>query len=109
MLRKIELYLKPSRLNSLQDLLIKRNIDGMSVLEAKGFGLDSKLDKGGKRLIEDRLKVEIVCREEIVDDVIKGIKSLVTKNELGYGKIFVIPVEDAIRVSTREFGEKAVV
>ena len=107
MLRKIECYLMPSKLENLRDLLMRLGIEGMSVLEARGFGTRSKV-KNGKPQFEDRIRVDIVVDEKVVDSVINEIKNLAGEGNIGAGKIFVIPVEDAIRLSTREHGKSAI-
>lgn len=106
MLRKIECYLMPSNLEKLRDLLIKLGIEGMSVTDVRGFGTRSKT-KNGVPQFEERSKVDIVVDERVVDTVINGIKGLVGEGTIGAGKIFVMPVEDAIRLSTREHGKAA--
>jgi nitrogen regulatory protein P-II 1 len=79
----------------------------MSVLEARGFGTRSTLKEGVPQF-EDRVKVEIVVHENEVEDVLVGIKDLAGAGEIGAGKVFVIPVEDALRLSTREHGRSAI-
>ena len=106
MLRKVECFLTPSKLEPLRDLLVKQKIEGMSVLQAQGFGTRSKV-KNGTPQFEDRVKVEIVLHEDKVDEVLMGLKRLATAGELGAGKVFVLPVEDALRLSTREHGRSA--
>ena len=107
MLRKIEAFLTPSKLDPLRELLLKRRIEGMSVLQAQGWGQRSKL-RDGKPQFEERVKVEIVLDEDQVDSLIRDIQNLAGAGNLGSGKIFVIPVEDAVRLSTRESGKSAV-
>ena len=107
MLRKIEAFLTPSKLDPLRELLLKRGIEGMSVIQAQGWGTRSKV-KNGKPQFEERVKVEIVLDEDLVDPLIRGIQELAGKGNLGSGKVFVIPVEDAVRLSTRESGKSAV-
>ena len=107
MLRKIEAFLTPSKLEPLRELLLKRNVEGMSVMQAQGWGTRSKM-RNGKPQFEDRVKVEIVLAEADVDDLIRGIQELAGSGNIGSGKIFVIPVEDAVRLSTREAGKSAV-
>ncbi len=107
MLRKIECYLKPSGLDGLRDLAIKMGIEGMSVTQVRGFGTHSNI-KGGTPQFEDRVKVDIVVDEDVVDDVLHGIKLLAGEGNLGAGKIFVIPVEDAVRLSTQEHGKSSI-
>jgi nitrogen regulatory protein PII len=107
MLRKVEAYLTPSKLDALRDLLVKLKIEGMSVMQAQGFGTRSRV-KNGAPQIEDRIKVEIVVDESKIDGVLRGIQALAGDGQIGAGKVFVIPVEDAVRLSTRESGKSAV-
>jgi nitrogen regulatory protein P-II 1 len=107
MLRKLEAFLTPSKLDSLRELLLKRGIEGMSVIQAQGWGTRSKV-KNGKPQFEERVKVEIVLDEGDVDSLIRDIQELAGSGNIGAGKIFVIPVEDAVRLSTREAGKSAV-
>ena len=107
MLRKIEAFLTPSKLEPLRELLLKSQVEGMSVIQGQGWGTRSKV-KNGKPQFEERVKVEIVLDEGDVDSLIRGIQDLAGAGNLGSGKIFVIPVEDAVRLSTREAGKSAV-
>lgn len=107
MLRKIEAFLTPSKLDPLRELLLKRQIEGMSVLQAQGWGTRSKM-KNGKPQFEERVKVEIVLDEDQVDSLIRDIQDLAGSGNIGSGKIFVVPVEDAVRLSTRESGKSAI-
>ena len=106
MLRKIECYLKPSNLEKLRDLLIRMGIEGMSVSDVQGFGTRSRMVKG-KPQFEARKRIDIVVDERVVDNVINEIKNLAGEGAIGAGIIFVVPVEDAIRLSTREHGKSA--
>ena len=107
MLRKLEAFLTPSKLEPLREVLLKRGIEGMSVIQAQGWGTRSKV-RNGKPQFEERVKVEIVLDEDQVDALIRDIQDLAGAGNLGAGKIFVIPVEDAVRLSTRESGKSAV-
>ncbi len=112
MLKKIECFLNPSRLDKVKDELVKIGIDGMSVSEVKGFGRQrgylegEKINKAVKFL--PKIKVEIVVDEEMVDKVIDFIKELCAAKTIGAGKIFVLPVEDAVRIRTAEVGKSAI-
>lgn len=108
MLRKIECFLNPSSLEPLRDILVKNGIEGMSFAEVQGFGLRSKKDKSGKPVLERRIKVEIVTPERRVEEILREIKNLAGEGHIGQGILFVVPVEDALRVSTREVGVSAV-
>lgn len=107
MLRKIECFLTPSKLDKMRDLLIDRGVGGMSVTQAQGFGSRSEV-RNGVPQFEERVKVEIVVHENEVDEILRGIKDLAGTGEIGAGKVFVLPVEDAVRLSTREQGRSAI-
>lgn len=107
MLRKIECFLTPSKVEKIRDMLIRKNVDGMSLTQAQGFGTRSKV-KNGVPQFEERVKVEIVVDEMVVDDIVREIKDLAGTGTIGAGKIFIIPVEDAVRLSTSEQGRSAV-
>lgn len=109
MLRKIECFLIPSKLDRIRDLVVEKGLGGMSVTSAQGFGSHSVAKtKKGKPEFEEHIKVEIVVPESAVEEIISDIKKLAGAGEIGAGKIFVIPVEDAIRLSTRESGRSAI-
>jgi nitrogen regulatory protein PII len=108
MLRKLECLLLEPQLEGLRDVLAERGVEGMTVSEARGIGTRSK-KSGGKAQFQKRVKVEIVLEESIVDETVRQIKKLVGSGRMGAGMIFVIPVEDAIRLATREAGKHAIV
>lgn len=112
MLKKVECFMNPSRLDELKDDLIKAGVEGMSVLAAKGFGRQHGYSENeepaeGVKFL-DKLKLEIVVDEEMVDDVIGILRKLAGVKAIGAGKIFVVPVEDAMRISTAESGKRAI-
>ncbi len=106
-MKKIECYLMPSKIEKIRDMLIEKGIEGMSVFDAKGFGTRSKTRNGVPQL-EDRTKLEIVVDENVVDDIINAIRDLAGAGTIGAGMIFVLPVEDAVRLSTKERGKSAI-
>lgn len=108
MLRKIEAFLVPSKIDPLQDFLLKKGVEGMSIIDAHGVGVRSKKDKKGRPQMEKRIKVEIVVGEDRVDEILAGIKDLAAGANIGAGMVFVVPVEDAVRLSTREVGKSAI-
>jgi len=112
MLRKIECFIQPTKLDEIKDALFEEGVDGMSISEVKGFGKQRGYSNGGKinRQVKflTKIKLEIVVEEEIVDSVINKIVRLVKTDKIGSGKIFVIPVEDAIRIRTEESGKSAI-
>jgi nitrogen regulatory protein P-II 1 len=116
MLRKIECYIQPFKLEALTNALVELGVDGMSVTEIKGFGRQrgrlpdeepsEALAKGIR--FRPKLKIEIVVSEEMVDVVVNVIVKLARTGTIGSGKVFVVPVEDAIRVGTGEVGHPAI-
>jgi nitrogen regulatory protein P-II 1 len=112
MLRKIECYIQPSKLDEIKNALIVAGVDGMSVSEVQGFGrqrgqLNGEApDKEVK--FRPKTKLEIVVDEEIVDDITKLIVKLARTGKIGAGKIFILPVEDAVRIRTSESGKSAI-
>jgi len=112
MLRKIECFIQPSKLDKIKDALIEAGVDGMSVSEVEGFGRQrGRLngDASSKEVsFRKKTKIEIVVDEEIVDEVTSLIVKLARTGKIGAGKVFVIPVEDAIRIRTSEAGKAAI-
>lgn len=112
MLKKIECFLQPSKLDEIKDELVRTGVGGMSVSQVKGFGTqrgyleDEKVNKKVKFL--SKVKVEMVVDEEIVEKVIRTIRRLCLTKTIGAGKIFIIPVEDAVRIRTAEVGKSAI-
>jgi len=111
MLKKIECFIQPSRLDGLRDALVEMGVGGMSVIEARGFGRQRGFSEGEKPADSVRFlpktKLEIVVEEEQVEEVISLIQRNARTGAIGAGKIFVLPVEDAVRVSTSESGRRA--
>jgi len=107
MLRKIECYLSRDSKAHFLEILSKHRLDGMTAWEVTGF---TNLDAGSGITpeTEERLKMEVVVDEGIVEDILRDLKLGFNTGTGGEGKIFVIPVEDAIRLSTRETGRSAV-
>ena len=119
MLRKIECYIQPFKLEPLTHALVEIGVEGISVTEVKGIGrqlgalAEQVQNSGGGEMKADiqfrpKLKLEIVVSEEIVDDVVKHIVKLARTGTIGAGKVFVVPVEDAIRIGTGEVGYAAI-
>lgn len=112
MLKKIECFIQPFKLDDIKDALIEAGAEGITITEVKGFGMQrgfvkgEKPDKSVKFL--PKIKMEIVVDEEKVDRLTKTIVDLAKTGEFGAGKIFVLPVEDAIRIRTSEAGISAI-
>jgi len=113
MLKKIECYIQPYKLENLKDALIEAGVEGMSISKVKGFGKqrgyteDEVPNKEIKLL--PKVKLEIVVDEKIVEDVARLVIKLAHTGKIGSGKIFILPVEDAIRIRTSESGISALI
>jgi len=112
MLRKIECYIQPTKLDKVKDGLIDAGIEGMSVTEVLGFGkqrgyLAGEVPNKKVKLLP-KIKLEIVVGEEEVEKITTAIIRLAGTGKIGSGKIFVLPVEDAVRIRTSESGISAI-
>jgi len=113
-LKKIECYIQPLKLEPLTNALVAHGVDGMSVTAIRGFGRQhghaaEDGDTNTSVQFRDKLKLEIVVPESEVTDVVDLIVKLARTGSVGSGKVFVVPVEDAVRIGTGEVGYAAVV
>jgi len=111
--KKIEAIIKPGKLDEIKEALLAVNVHGMTVSEVRGFGSqEGKIEyfRGAKFKIDflPKIKIEIVCKEEVCDKIIDVIVENARTGEIGDGKIFVLPIEETIRIRTGEKGEDAV-
>jgi len=112
-MKKIEAIIRLNQFNNVKEALYSFNIHGMTVSEVYGCG-KQKWKKETYRGIESyvdllrKLKIEIVCHNESVEDIINIICENATTGDVGDGKIFVYNVEEVVRIRTRERGEKGV-
>ena len=112
MLKKIECIVQPFKLKEIKEGFREMAIDGMTITEVSGCGKQ----KGHLKNAENnesinflpKVKIEIVTEEEKVEDIIDVIQMLAKTGHIGAGKIFVLPVEDVIRVRTKERGRSAI-
>jgi len=112
-MKKIEAIIKPFKLDEVKDALSEIGIEGMTVTEVKGFGRQkgqTEIYRGSEYTVDflPKVKVEIVLSDEIADTAVEAIVKSAKTGKIGDGKIFVIPVLEAIRIRTEEVGEKAV-
>ncbi len=110
---KIECILRPGKLEEVKDALGKFGINGMTVTQVIGCGLQkgrTEVYRGAEYSINllPKVKVEIVIRDQDVNQVVNLIAQAARTGEIGDGKIFVYPVADAIRIRTGEKGESAI-
>ena len=112
-MKKIEAIIKPFKLDEVKDALNEIGIQGMTVTEVKGFGRQkghTELYRGAEYVVDfiPKIKIEIVTSDDLALKVVNVIEKSAKTGKIGDGKIFVYPVEDAIRIRTGERGESAV-
>ncbi len=112
-MKKIEAIIKPFKLDDVKEAISEIGNFGMTISEVKGFGRQkghTELYRGAEYVIDflPKIKIEIVVDDELVDKVVEAIASAARTGKVGDGKIFIIPVEDAIRIRTGERGEAAI-
>jgi len=112
-MKKIEAIIKPFKLEEVKDALAEVGVVGMSVSEVKGFGRQmghTEIYRGSEYTVDflPKVKIETVVADGTVDDAIAAITKAAATGKIGDGKIFVQPIEQAIRIRTGESGEEAV-
>ena len=112
-MKKIEAIIKPFKLDEVKEALQEVGLQGITVLEAKGFGRQkghTELYRGAEYVIDflPKVKIEVVVNDEQVDSAIEAIRKAAETGRIGDGKIFVSPIEQAIRIRTGETGAEAV-
>lgn len=111
-MKKIEAIIKPFKLEDVKDELMANDIMGLTVMEVKGYGRQqghTEMYRGAEYLVEfnPKVKIEIIINDEQVDLVVQTIQKAAKTGKIGDGKIFVSPVEKAIRIRTGEEDEDA--
>ena len=111
-MKKIEAIIKPFKLDEVKEALQDTGIQGLSVLEVKGFGRQkghTELYRGAEYIVDflPKVKIEVVLDDDLVDEAIEAIIDAAKTNKIGDGKIFVSSIEQAIRIRTRESGSEA--
>jgi len=112
-MRKIEAIIKPFKLDEVKEALHGVGIQGMTVTEVKGFGRQkghTELYRGAEYVVDflPKIKVEVVVSDEMADKAVEAIVQAANTGRIGDGKIFVLPIEEAIRIRTGERGPDAV-
>jgi nitrogen regulatory protein P-II 1 len=112
-MKKIEAIIKPFKLDDVKDALQLINIKGMTITEVKGFGRQkghTEIYRGAEYVIDfiPKVKLELILDDSQVPQVLKTIQDSVRTGKIGDGKIFVLPVEEVIRIRTGETGSAAV-
>lgn len=111
-MKLISAIIKPFKLDAVREALHAINIEGMTVTEVKGYGRQkghTEIYRGAEYAIEfmPKLKIEVAVKSDLADSAIEAITTAAQTGKIGDGKIFVIPLEDAIRIRTGERGEDA--
>jgi nitrogen regulatory protein P-II 1 len=112
-MKKIEAIIKPFKIEEVKDALSELGIEGLTVTEVKGFGRQkghTEIYRGSEYTVDflPKIKLEVILADGAVDGAIKAIVSAAKTGKIGDGKVFVLPVENAIRIRTEEIGEQAV-
>jgi nitrogen regulatory protein P-II 1 len=112
-LKKIEAIIKPFKLEEVKEALTEVGIEGMTVTEVKGFGRQkghTEIYRGSEYTVDflPKVKLEIILGEALVDKAVAAILKGAKTGKIGDGKIFVLPVDEAIRIRTEDKVEKAV-
>ena len=112
-MKKIEAIIKPFKLDEVKEALHEIGLQGITVLEAKGFGRQkghTELYRGAEYVVDflPKVKIELVINDDMLERAIEAIQQAAYTGRIVDGKIFVSPVEDAIRVRTGERGKDAI-
>jgi nitrogen regulatory protein P-II 1 len=112
-MKKIEAIIKPFKLDDVKEALNEIGIQGMTISEVKGYGRQKghkEIYRGAEYVVDfiPKIKIEVIVESDRVDQVVDKIRASANTGKLGDGKIFVIPVEQVIRVRTGERGKDAI-
>ena len=112
-MKKIEAIIKPFKLDEVKEALQEVGVQGLSVIEVKGFGRQkghTELYRGAEYVVDflPKVKIEVVVVDDMVEAAIEAIVSAARTDKIGDGKIFVTPVEQVLRIRTGETGEDAI-
>ena len=113
MVNKIEAIIKPFKLDEVKDALNDLGVKGMTISEVKGFGRQkghTEIYRGAEYVIDflPKIKIEVVVEKEMVRKVVELIQKTARTGKIGDGKIFVLPVDEIIRIRTGERGQEAI-
>lgn len=112
-MKKIEAIIKPFKLEDVKEALSGLGVEGMTVSEVKGFGRQkghTEIYRGSEYTVDflPKIKIEVVLAESMVPQAVEAIVKAAKTGKIGDGKVFVSPIENAIRIRTEETGEQAV-
>jgi len=112
-MKKIEAIIKPFKLDEVKEALHEIGLQGLTVIEAKGFGRQkghTELYRGAEYVVDflPKVKIELVLDDNLVDRAVEAIEDAARTGRIGDGKIFVTQIEDVIRIRTGERGPDAI-
>lgn len=112
-MKKIEAIIKPFKLDEVKEALHEVGLNGITVLEAKGFGRQkghTELYRGAEYVVDflPKVKIEVICEESLLERAVEAIMTSARTGRIGDGKIFISSIEEVIRIRTGERGENAV-
>ena len=112
-MKKIEAIIKPFKLDEVKDAISELGIQGMTVSEVKGFGRQkghTEIYRGAEYVVDflPKIKIELVTKDDEVEKVVMAIMEAAKTGRIGDGKIFVMPMDEIIRIRTGETGENAI-
>ncbi|MFV0415840.1 MAG: P-II family nitrogen regulator [Chthoniobacterales bacterium] len=112
-MKKIEAIIKPFKMEDVKEALSEIGIEGMTVGEIKGFGRQkghTEIYRGSEYTVDflPKVKFEIIIPDSLVEKAVEAISRSAKTGKIGDGKIFILPVEEAIRIRTDERGESAI-
>ena len=112
-MKKVEAIIKPFKLDEVKEALQEIGVQGLSVVEVKGFGRQkghTELYRGAEYVVDflPKVKIEVVLANDLVDSAIEAITNAAKTDKIGDGKIFVTTIEQVIRIRTGETGDDAI-
>src|ERR1700722_11603290 len=112
-MKKIEAIIKPFKMEEVKEALTEIGVEGMTVTEVKGFGRQkghTEIYRGSEYTVDflPKIKLEIVLGDDLVERAVTAIVASAKTGKIGDGKVFVLPVEQAVRIRTSETNESAV-
>jgi nitrogen regulatory protein P-II 1 len=112
-MKKVEAIIKPFKLDEVKESLSSIGIQGLTVSEVKGFGRQkghTELYRGAEYVVDflPKVKLEIIVKDEMVTQVVEAITKAAKTGRIGDGKIFVLPIDEVVRIRTGERGADAI-
>jgi nitrogen regulatory protein P-II 1 len=112
-MKKIEAIIKPFKLDEVKEALHEIGLQGITVVEAKGFGRQkghTELYRGAEYVVDflPKVKILVVCEDDVVERAVEAIVNAARTGRIGDGKIFVSPVDEVVRIRTGERGPDAI-